>query len=84
MYRPTFGLAMALMIASAAPVFAQEPPAYLGAYDPPVVRTGHDSKVGDVGVSGHSGMRDVSGQSMDAGSGGYSDNVTLSDIYSGK
>lgn len=84
MYRPTLGLAIAFMIASAAPVLAQEPPVYTGDYNPPVVRTGHDSKIGDVAVGGHSGTRDISGQTMDATSGGYADNVTVSDIYSGR
>ncbi len=84
MYRPTLGLAIALMIASAVPVLAQEPPVYIGDYNPPVVRTGHDSKIGDAGLHSHSGTRDISGQDLDAGSGGYSANVTLSDIYSGK
>jgi len=81
MYRPTLSLAMAIMLASAAPVLAQEAPVYLGSYNPPVVRTGHDSRT-DVALSGHSGMRDIAGE--DKGAGGYSANITLSDIYSGK
>jgi hypothetical protein len=84
MYRSILGLALAVVVASAAPVFAEEAPVYVGDYNPPVVRTGHDSRIGDASVSSHSGARDISDPNGDAAPGGYSANVDLSDIYSGR
>lgn len=78
-----FPMVLALVLV-ASPVLAQEAPVFPGNNTPAAVRAGHDSNTGPAVDYTRTQSVAPNSQNTDPTLGGYSANVTRSDLYSGK